>query len=80
MNQEKIDELTAGLAKAITLVDAAKNAAHAELGSYYPRTRLHGHRAVREIESLLCALQDEWAADEHELDEELERHERSRGV
>lgn len=77
MNQQKIDELTAGLAQAIALVDAVKNTAHAELG--YDRTRRHGRLAVRVIEELLVALQEDWADDERELDEELERHERTKG-
>jgi hypothetical protein len=75
MNQEKIDELTAGLAQALALVEKVRTAAYGELD--YKFTRRAAHRAVNGIEELLVRLQDEWAADERELDEELEHHQRS---
>lgn len=70
MNQEKINTLTEGLAKALTLVDAVGTAARQELG--YERTRSASAFAVGQIELLLVALQEDWEKDERELDEEIE--------
>ena len=70
MNQEKIDKLTAGLAQALALVERVKSAAYSNIG--YRFTRRAAHRAANSIEELLTHLQDEWAADERELDQELE--------
>jgi ribosomal protein L31E len=79
LNQQKMDELTAGLARALALVDEVKNATYAEPIQAYKYTRRFSNRAVRAIETLLGVLQAEWAADELELDEELSRHEQTKG-
>lgn len=69
MNQAKIDELTAGLAQALALVEKVKSAAYGEVG--YRFTRRAAHSAVNDIENLLTRLQDEWATDERERELDL---------
>ncbi len=70
MNQGKIDELTEGLAQALALVEKVKSAAYSDVG--YRFTHRAALYAANSIEVLLTRLQDEWAADERELDQELE--------
>jgi hypothetical protein len=67
MNQQKIDELTAGLAQALALVDEVKNSAYAECG--YHETRRYARKVIGNIENLLVVMQAEWAEDERELDD-----------
>jgi hypothetical protein len=63
MNQEKIDSLTEGLAKALALVDAVGSAVRQ--GFCYSLTQRAAQRTVGQIEALLTALQDDWGRDEN---------------
>lgn len=69
MNQEKLDSLTEGLSRALAFVDDVDKMTRRELG--YERTRHAAKRAVGQIEALLEALQEDWARDERELNEDI---------